>query len=227
MQQLQTLTYEQYLAYMRGHWQLGQHISLIAPTGGGKSWIARDLLTMKKYSVAVATKSKDKTLDLYVKEDGFLRRESWSPDWTDRHILLWKTAKELGNFRDQQVLVYYVMNDLYKRGGYVLYFDDLYYIANTLRLKQAVQMLYTQVRSNGVSIIASMQRPQWNPLEAVSQASFIIVMHIRDRHDIQRIAEGVGLDARDLQVLIRSLADREFLLLQSNKEPIHVQKRNM
>jgi hypothetical protein len=212
---------------MEGHWKLSEHIGIVAPTGFGKSWIARDLLGMKKYGVVVATKSKDKTLDRYIKEDGFVKRDTWPADWYQTHVVLWKKAKELGNYQEQQALIYFLMNDLYQRGGYVLYFDDLYYVSETLKLRKPVQMLYTQVRSNGVSLIASMQRPTWVPLEAVSQSTFIICFGIRDRRDIQRVAEGTGQDYRALETIIDSLQQYEFLLIEQGRDILHVGKRPM
>lgn len=210
---------------MGKHWHLSEHIGVVAPTGAGKSWIVRDLLLMKKHAVVIATKSKDKTLDRYVKDDGFYKVDSWPPEWYQTHVLLWKKAKELGEFRPQQILIYFAMNDIYKRGGYCLYFDDLYYVANTLKLKSSVQMMYTQVRSNGVSLIASMQRPAWNPLEAVSQATYLLVGRIRDERDVERCAAGMGINKKMLLAAIAELEEYEFLLLQSGKEPIHIGKR--
>ncbi len=224
---METITYDAYLARMKREWKLSEHIGVIAPTGGGKTWIVRDLLTLKKHAVVVATKAKDKTLDLYVKEDGFKKYEDWPPYYQHTHIMLWKKAKELGYFQEQRWLIYSMMNDLYKRGGYALYLDDLYYISETLRLKRPLQMMYTQVRSNGVSILASMQRPAWVPLEAVSQSTYLILFRIRSRVDIERAADGMGIDRKELIGAIAELGDFEFLLLENGKEPIKVEKRPM
>jgi energy-coupling factor transporter ATP-binding protein EcfA2 len=222
---METISYDAYLAHMRAHWKLSEHIGLIAPTGSGKTFIARDLLGLKQHAVAIATKVKDRSLELYVKEDGFVYKDKWPPDWHEHHVVLWKKARELGDFAGQQALIYLTMNDIYKRGGYVLYFDDLFYVSETLHLKRPIQMLYTQVRSNGVSLIGAMQRPAWNPLEAVSQATYLIVFGIRDKRDIARVAEGAGLDPKELLTAIMALKQYEFLLLQSGHDPIHVEKR--
>ncbi len=224
---METITYADFLNRMKSQWKLGEHIGVIAPTGGGKTWIVRDLLNLKKHAVVVATKAKDKTLTLYEKEDGYKNYEKWPPDYLHTHVLLWKKPKQLGDYAEQQALIYLLMNDLYKRGGYALYFDDLYYVSETLKLKRPLQMLYTQVRSNGVSILASMQRPAWVPLEAVSQATYIILFRIRSRVDIERAADGMGIDRRELIAAIAELGDFEFLLLENGKEPIHVEKRQM
>lgn len=222
---METLSYDEYLQYMRRHWQLSQHIGVIAPTGAGKSWIVRDLLLMKKHAAVIATKSKDRTLERYISEDHFSKIDHWPPEWYQTHVVVWKPAKELGMFAPQQMLIYYVMSDVYKRGGFVLYFDDLFFVSDTLRLKSAVQMLYTQVRSNGVSLISSMQRPAWVPLEAVSQSTYLLVGRIRDERDVERAAGGMGISKKMLLAAIAELQEYEFLLLQSGQEPIHIQRR--
>lgn len=222
---METLSYDEYLNFMQSKWKLGEHIGVVAPTGAGKSYIVRDLLMLKRHAVVIATKSKDKTLDRYIKEDGFFRIDHWPPEWFQHHVLVWKSAKELGEYRPQQALIYTVMNDIYKRGGYVLYFDDLYYVAETLKLKSPVQMLYTQVRSGGVSLISSMQRPRWVPLEAVSQSTYLLVGRIRDEYDIERAAAGMGINKKALIAALSQLQEYEFLLLQSGQEPIHIQRR--
>lgn len=222
---METWDYEKFIAYMKRTWVLSEHIGLVAPTGLGKTFIVRDLMGLKKHGVVIATKEKDKALDLYVSENGFIKRDNWPPNWNELHTLLWRKAKELGNFSEQRILVFYVMNDLYKRGGYVLYFDDLYYVAIVLGLKKQVQMMYTQVRSNGVSLIASMQRPTWVPLEAVSQCTYLLVGRIRSDDDVKRAAAGMGQDWRELKFAIGSLEDYEFLLLQDGKDMVHIQKR--
>ena len=217
-------TYEQFLAYMKGEWKQGEHIGVIGPTGAGKTWIVRDLLLLRRYSVVIATKEKDKTLVKYEKEDGFQLYDTWPPFYQDTRVLLWKKPKELGNFYDQAVLVYQVMSDIYKRGGWTVSFDDIYYVSNTLRLKGAVQMFYTQVRSNNVSILGNMQRPSWVPLEAVSQVSYIIMFITRDKRDLARIAEGAGLDLDEVKAANGELLKHEFLLLQTGKNPVRVAK---
>lgn len=222
---METLSYEQFLAFMRTNWKLSEHIGVIAPTGSGKSYIVRDLLNMKRHAIVIATKARDKTLDKYIKEDGFYRISKWPPEWYQSHVLFWRKAQHLGDVREQQIAIYGLMDDVYQRGGYVLYFDDLYFVAITLNLKSAIQMMYTQVRSNGVSLIASMQRPRWVPLEAVSQATYLLVFRIRDDYDIERTAQGMGLSKGELRAAIQELGEFEFLLLQSGKDPIRIQRR--
>jgi len=224
---LEYISYAEFLRRMKEQWKPGQHVSLVAPTGGGKTFVARDLVVIRKWSVVIATKGKDKSLGLYETENDFIYYDTWPPYYKDRHVLLWKRPAQLGDFLPQARLIYRMMNDVYMVGAWCVYFDDLFYVSTTLGLKSAVQMFYTQVRSNDVSIVAGMQRPSWVPLEAVSQATYLLVWRIRSKMDLERIAEGMGLDKDELRYANGLLSPYEFLLLENGQEPIRVQKRGM
>lgn len=217
-----TRTYQEFLTIFGNTWKQGEHVAICGPTGSGKTYSAQDILKLKKRVVVIATKSKDETLDCY---RGFKRRDTWPPDWNEKLVLFWKKPKNLKDFRSAQIAIYGVMADLYKYGSWTVYFDDLFFVSETLKLKEPLRMFYTQVRSNDVSIVASIQRPFWVPVEAVSQSSYVLLFPTRDERDIKRVAEGMGLSFNELLEGVRSLKQYEFLLVEHGKEPIHVEKR--
>lgn len=219
---MEAITYAEFVARMRREWEPGQHIAIVGPTGSGKTYIARDLLALRKYAIVLATKSRDKTLEEY----RFDRFDRWPVEYDARAVLLWKKAKRLGDFSQQRLLIYRVLDDVYRTGGWSIYFDDLFYISETLALKRAIQMLYTQVRSQGVSLIASMQRPRWVPLEAVSQVSYLICFRIHDEIDAERIAGGMGINRKELLAAMKELQQYEFMVIQSNGTAVRVMKRD-
>lgn len=198
-------------------------MAIIGPTGSGKTNIAHDIEHLRKRVVIIATKAKDKTLDTYTR---FKRRDKWPPEYGEHLILFWKKPKTLGDFSDQQLAIYNVLADLYKVGGWTIVFDDLFYVSKTLRLEGPLQMFYTQVRSNNVSIVSNIQRPFWVPLEALSQSSYAVLFATRDERDIKRVAEAMSFDWKVLKQAVSALQPFEFLFLEMGKTPIHVQKRS-
>jgi hypothetical protein len=54
--------WEQHLDYMRRHWQPGQHIASIGPTGEGKTTYNVGLLGVRNYPLALDAKGHDETL---------------------------------------------------------------------------------------------------------------------------------------------------------------------
>lgn len=219
---MRTVTYQDFITLFRRKWHPGQHVSVIGPTGSGKSTVAHDVELMRKRVVVIATKAKDETLDTYTR---FKRREKWPPEYHEQLILFWRKPKRLGDFREQQEAIYHVMQDIYKVGSWTVVFDDLFYVSDTLRLKEAVRMFYTQVRSNNVSIVSNIQRPFWVPLEALSQSTYALLFPTRDERDIKRVAEGLGYNWKELKAAVAQLKEYEFLLLETGKDPIHVQRR--
>lgn len=219
--ELRRMTYSQFLDMMKKKWEPGQHVGVIGPTGCGKTFAVRDLLALRRYVVAFATKSKDKTLDGYT----FVKRDSWPPEWHQRQILLWKKPARLGDFSEQQKVFYFALADIYKRGGFTVYFDDLYFLVQTLGLKKPLQMFYTQVRSQGVSIIASMQRPSWVIDEALSQTHFLLIFRIHGKLDIEKLAAAAECQVAELKKYLQQLQPYEFIILEVGKPPIIVQKK--
>lgn len=216
---MEAITYDNFLDLMRRKWQQGQHVSLVGPTGSGKTIAARDLVALRDYLVVIATKAKDKSLDKYK----LIRRSTWPGDWDEEKILLWVKPKQLGDFSRQAAIIYLTLNDIYRVGGWTVYFDDVFYITNTLGLKRPMQMMYTQARSNNISLIGSMQRPRGVPLEVINQSTFLLLFRIRDRLDVERVAEEMSVDRHELLRALSELQDYEFVLLETGKEPIHVQ----
>ena len=221
---METLTYRQWLDSFKRQWKAGQHVLLVGPTGSGKTVAAEDMLKLRSYIVVVATKAKDESLDAY---EGFKKRDEWPPNFNEKRILFWKKPKALGDFASQQIAIYQLLNDVYQRGGWTVYFDDLVFITGTLRLKEPVRMFYTQVRSQGVSIVASLQRPFWAPLEAVSQSTYALVFAAHDEHDIKRLSEGLSINYKQLLSAIRELQQYEFIFLRTGKEPVKVSKKEI
>lgn len=67
--------WDEHLAWMKDHWQPGQHIASIGPTGEGKTTYNVGLLNLRKYPLALDPKGKDETLSA----SGWSRVESIPP----------------------------------------------------------------------------------------------------------------------------------------------------
>ena len=60
-------------------WRQSQHVGLIGPTESGKSTLQYGILPKRKYVTFFATKPRDKTLDAFAQQAGYVRIEDWPP----------------------------------------------------------------------------------------------------------------------------------------------------
>lgn len=213
--------YRDFLAILKSKWQQGQHLTLDGPTGCGKTWVAADILQLRGYVVLITTKKKDETLERY---HGYRRMAKWAPMFGDKRILFFPRAKKLEDLPKQQVEVYKALADMYEEGGWTPYFDDLFYLSHTLKLKEPLRMLYTQSRSNNITLVGSVQRVSWIPLEVPSQSTYLIVFKNNDQRDVDTLAEATGIDRKELRALNASLQKYDFLFIENGKSVEYVKK---
>lgn len=186
-------------------WQQGQHVTMIGPTGSGKTTLIRSILSRRDYVVFAATKPQDSTIDA-LEAEGFQVVRKWRPEF-DRQVL-WPKIERMGDMEDQRREIGYMLEDAYEQGGWTVVLDELRYITDHLRLKQHVQLLLLQGRSLGVSVVSGSQRPRHVPLEAYSQASHLFLWRTNDRQDLRRIREFSGrINPANVQAAIHSITD--------------------
>ena len=186
-------------------WQQGQHVTMIGPTGSGKTTMIRAILSRRDYVVFAATKPKDSTIDL-LESEGFTVVRKWSPRF-DRQVL-WPKIERMGDLSVQRKEIGLMMEDAYQQGGWTVVLDELRYVTDHLRLKQHVQLLLLQGRSLGVSVVSGSQRPRHVPLEAYSQAQHLFLWQTSDRQDLRRIREFSGRIAEStVQGAMSSITD--------------------
>lgn len=214
------LSRDEFLKEFKTAWHVGQHVTLVGTTGDGKTVLAQSLCELRHWCIVLGTKAKDQELENFPKS--FKRVKNWPPDFHLHHILYWKKPKELGNFQEQRESIYEVLVDVYMRGGYTLYMDDVFYISKTLRMNNVLQMLYTQVRSQDVSLLGSIQRPSWVPLEVINQSTHVLIFGLRDEDDVLRVAREQGVNSLILREAVKKLKIHEFVWLRTKSMPVIV-----
>lgn len=218
--ELREISRSEFLEEFKHFWIVGQHVTLVGTTGSGKTVLARDLCDLRRYVVVIASKAKDESLDKFPKS--FHRIKKWPPEFHQEKVVFWKKPGNLGDFNDQRTAFYYALQDIYKSGGWTVYFDDIFYLAKTLKLDNVLQMLYTQVRSQGVSLLGSIQRPAWVPLEVVNQASHVLVFGLKDDKDIERVSKEQGVRKYEVVKSVEMLRQYEFVWIRTGMKPVIV-----
>jgi len=177
-------------------WQQGEHITLLGPTGSGKTMLALELLPFRDYVMAIATKQRDPVL-YQLEAKGYVAQTSMDATTAEVHPrLILRAQLEHGSdsIREQRDVVHSALLQVYRQGGWCVYLDELRYITDYLKLSRDVELLWLQGRSAGISVVGGTQRPAFVPLEAYDQATHVFFWRDNDRRNLERIG---GLGAHD------------------------------
>lgn len=184
-------------------WEQGEHVSMVGPTGGGKTTLAIQLLPIRKYVAVLATKPADDTLSRML-ADGYRRIYEWPPGPTRHRVMLWPRVRRFADIPEQRRIFLHALDSIFEAGAWCVFADELYYLAKTLNLDAYFRVLWQQGRSIKISLVAATQRPAWVPLEAYSQATHVFFWRTTDRRDLDRIA---GLGGSDSAMVRRRVAE--------------------
>jgi hypothetical protein len=197
-------------------WKQGEHVAVIAPTGWGKSTIAFEIIKKRKYVVILGTKPRDKTLSDYIKTNDYEDTQKWPPgDFTNK-IALWPRFKTIDSFDTQRSVFKSAINGygkiqgLFQQGGWTIVIDEVMYFREELQLDKEMRMLWTQGRSNDLSVVASAQRPRDIPLLMLNQSTHLFLGRFSDVYEIRRISEIGGEAGEQIKQYLPRLKEYEY-----------------
>lgn len=231
LQPIQVLSYPQFLKELKRYdaqkedyvWAQGEHLTVMGPTGCGKTWICRDVVNLRKYVVVFCAKSKDKTILRY---EGYKILDEWRDRYyRDQHVILWPRNRTLDEAKENvRPRIKEALDSIYVEGGWTAQLDDLNYLCNELGLKRDIQTMYGQVRANDTSLVGCGQSPFGIVQYALNQASHWLMFHMADGRNADRMAEVCGLAPKQVERANGELVGRDFLWFQPMKEPIRVRR---
>jgi len=182
-----------------------EHLTVYGKSGGGKSYFVRYILRQRAYArgsatVAVVTKRADKTMAGM----GWPIIEKWPPSYGQDQVIFWARAKGLSaeHLAPQRKAVRELMDSLWVEGSNtVIYWDEITYLEQDLRLKRELSTFYREGRTHGITNVASMQRPAYVSRLAHSEAGWTVAFPPKDADDRDRVAEVFGDRQRFREVL--------------------------
>lgn len=218
--------------YPSGRWQ-PEHLSIYGPTGSGKSWFEKTVLKERarlrgSHIVIVATKPADATLTSL----GWPVVTSWPPtkQWGDKskteQCIFWARADGLnkeGRAR-QRAAIEDLLSKLWKPdSNIIIAFDEIAYLEQELNLSTEMATYYREARANGITIVASTQRPAGVTRYMHSESSWSVFFAPKDEEDAERVAQVAGNKLyyrRCFAELDRS--NHEFLLVHSGTNQAYI-----
>lgn len=184
------------------HWEQGEHIALVGPTGCGKTNLAFWLLPQRNYITVLATKPKDVSLTKFANNHEFKIIRQWDRRMSSKrfpHRILWPNASNLETMEiDQRREFKSAIQNMYTQGAWTIYIDELWWICVQLKLTNYVKIILQQARSLKMSLVVATQRPSWVPLEVYDQSTHLFFWRDTDERNLRRLSGISWINARQI-----------------------------
>ncbi len=222
--QLATIPRDEFLE-KRWDYKTGEHVTLLGPTGSGKTHLGNQLLaataTPERPAIIAVIKPRDETTKRFAKANKLRIVRGWPPlpsQWnrTPKGYVLWPkhSFDPQRDNRHLHVIMRRAMLDAYRRGERIFFADEMYGLVRELMLTTEAETLWTRGRSMGCGLWCSSQKPTHIPLLAYNQAEHLFLAYEPDKRGRERFSEIGGIeDARRIEDAVLRLGEYQWLYI--------------
>ena len=164
-------------------WRVGDHATVIGDTGSGKTYLlANALLPLREFVVVFVTKEDKRDTALWTRAGYHIIRTAKGIDDTrfSRFVLQPRYAQ-------QAVEGWRLFERVYRQGRWTIVVDE-FLLAERLGLREQIERLLTQGRSDAITVVVGQQRPVITSRFALSQSTHVISFRI-DGDDAKTLGE--------------------------------------
>lgn len=207
----------------------GEHVTILAPSGGGKTHVSYELLEVTArpdlQAIVFVMKPRDETVDKFTKRTGFRVVRQWPPPVRNRVFAskppgwaLWpKTSFDPDVDESRQFAIFKkAIQDSYRKGNRILFADETYSLENELPhggLTKWLRTVHTKGRSMKCGIWSASQRAAYINRWAY-QAHHLFLGHDPDDDAQKRLSEiGAAVDKALVREVVAELRQYEWLYI--------------
>lgn len=209
--------------YLNRNWQIGQHMALVAKTRSGKTTFAREVLDIRDWVVVFGTKIRDPDLYAEFQRKGYVVKHDWSPFDTKNPRVIYapplpsptKEGRQAQAEAFRKVLIQLFQLE---RGNWTVYFDEIRYLTEDLKLQTEIDTLYLQGAALGITIVASTQRPRSVPRNMFAQSDWFGFWRIASAEDRVAASQLIGGQEYVAREAMAILPQYELLLVNAVKD---------
>lgn len=202
----------------------GEHVTILGPTGNGKTHIAQELLdrsaSPENPALSMILKPRDATVKAWAKASGYRTVTSYPPAAT-----IWRPSKPPGYVLwpkyafnpaidkiNHERIFRQALLHAYRKGRHIVFADETVGL-QSLGLTDELEALWMQGRSMKTGLWAASQAPVNISTYAYGQAQHLFLGYINDKKKQARLAEISGVDEYLVRDAVSRLAKYEWLYI--------------
>ncbi|MEI8051619.1 MAG: hypothetical protein WCI12_09315 [Actinomycetes bacterium] len=202
MQKVPRIPWATLQAKLAREWEPGEHVTLVGPTGSGKTHAAVTLAELRKHVLVLATKRKDPLVTDMTKHGYKVVSDLDDILWTtdgkgtkpvNSKVVYWPRVPDKTPAAQAVKLQAKRFGDSMQwaeeTGQWAVLIDETMFMHDHLGLKKELNSLWYQGRTQGISLMACAQRPSYIPRLAFSQATYIFLWQTGDKGDLERLRD--------------------------------------
>jgi hypothetical protein len=208
--------------WFRENWSQGEHVSLIGPTGRGKTSLALPILALQDSVVVLAIKQHDPVIEQFYARGYRIVEQAEDivehlPLSRPTCVILWIKPNGMDRkaTHEQSEQISTALNDLYRVGGWCVFLDDLGHLTGHLKLASDVTVLLVQGRSSGISAVCAMTQPRSVsarvPSESLRQCTHMLIFRYTNTDEVRSCAQISGIEFKRMREIQQKMKGHDFL----------------
>jgi hypothetical protein len=201
----------------------GDHLTVLGPTGVGKTVLTFQLLEKaikprKRPAVGLVMKPKDPEVKRWMDRLGLRTVRDWPPPPTflrpaPTGWCLWPRHTFDPDVDDPAHALIFrrALIDSFKRGNRIIFADEVAGLVEELGLSRNLRAIWKRGRTMGAGLWSASQRPAFIPRDAYSMAEHLFIADDPDEQTRKRYGEIGGVDPKMIRNELAALPPYHFL----------------